>query len=1061
MRQMASIIAFLAILGCTESNFFVPPLVLEHPLDNKITVSGGFCAEGANDLESFLKIMFIIDRSNSMQVTDPNNRRIEAVADVVNQFIENPLTLEMRAGVEIALISFWGDVATHTRNHLGLPGFSNDGPQILSSLVRIAETSSNTGYDKALSSAFQILDNDMARMSDVARARSRYDIFFLSDGMPFPDNCSDESNSLRTAVRGAGRIRALQAAHKLKDGAVSFHTAFASAPGMFNLHIELDECECLGVDADPVEVATGGCSSNPNNNPTVGDVTRELLRQMAIQGEGTFKQFENGDAINFLEFDFAESRRLYALSYFVASNLNARAAYDHSVPDSDADGLTDAEEIDLGTSPFHADTDGDGFGDGIEHRFRLTGLDALDPTDVKCEGLDRTDTDSDGLLDCEERFLGTVRRSYDSDSDGVPDPVEILASADANSATPLQDHQTDSDADGGNNAEELRWHTDPKRDDVGERAEIAYDYFQSELPITTGQACYDFEVRNVTLASTVGAPSERSKGFCVVESAATCDYSHDCGTGLACDLIHGVCHEPKAAWCYDNGDCPGGQVCDNFTHQDGWNRIMFYMAQTPYDDPLAEPIFRLACVEGRYIEERDLKIPANGRVQLPLRRPSDTFRASPVLSPNKVACHVSNNQDCGLDSIWCHFNDDGTCAGCNVPSGLDNNMNGLPHPTYATSCPPCADGIDNDGDGFTDYPYDPDCFDALADNEEPDDQCSDGIDNDGDGRIDFPNDPGCIDGVDDNDETDPATPPECADGIDNDAKGAIDYPHDPGCYAASDATEVFSERNPIRDCNDGVDNDGDGSIDFVDTNGDGFADSPGDSGCTDLNDIDEEGPAVCYFCQQVTDYVPGQCSIKTGHCRSRAGLLPGSQACTAHSECRGSICDQTTGSPTRGQCVRCLADSDCDAITGAGSGLCDTTEGWCLQPLIPNQIQACTGDGDCAAGPCDTDLGYCAIDPYHGCRTNKDCADDELCSKERGFCLKSVYQTHQCNPASDCLEGECDEDAGWCLPTREEHQCKHDDECPFGDCLDNGSCDQQTFVFPENFRPEVDCIRQE
>ncbi len=54
----------------------------------------------------------------------------------------------------------------------------------------------------------------------------------------------------------------------------------------------------------------------------------------------------------------------------------------------------------------------------------------------------------------------------------------------------------------------------------------------------------------------------------------------------------------------------------------------------------------------------------------------------------------------------------------------------------------CNDGIDNDGDGLTDYPLDTGCYSAEGFVEGP--PCKDGIDNDGDGRIDFPADPECL-----------------------------------------------------------------------------------------------------------------------------------------------------------------------------------------------------------------------------------------------------------------------------------------------------------------------------
>jgi hypothetical protein len=47
----------------------------------------------------------------------------------------------------------------------------------------------------------------------------------------------------------------------------------------------------------------------------------------------------------------------------------------------------------------------------------------------------------------------------------------------------------------------------------------------------------------------------------------------------------------------------------------------------------------------------------------------------------------------------------------------------------------CADGLDNDQDGFADYPDDPGCRSPDWHTENP--ACNDGIDNDGDGLVDL------------------------------------------------------------------------------------------------------------------------------------------------------------------------------------------------------------------------------------------------------------------------------------------------------------------------------------
>ena len=81
-------------------------------------------------------------------------------------------------------------------------------------------------------------------------------------------------------------------------------------------------------------------------------------------------------------------------------------------------------------------------------------------------------------------------------------------------------------------------------------------------------------------------------------------------------------------------------------------------------------------------------------------------------------------------------------------------------------------------------------------------QCSDGIDNDGDGLTDFPADPGCAN-ADDNDEANAPPPPaaQCSDGIDNDGDGLTDFPADPGCANADDNDEANAPPPPPQACN--------------------------------------------------------------------------------------------------------------------------------------------------------------------------------------------------------------------------------------------------------------------
>ena len=82
--------------------------------------------------------------------------------------------------------------------------------------------------------------------------------------------------------------------------------------------------------------------------------------------------------------------------------------------DSDGDGLTDKEEMLLGTDPFNPDTDGDGLTDGEEVKIYHT--DPLNP-----------DSDFDGLSDgAEVKIYHTDPMDPDTDRGGVSDGHEVI-----------------------------------------------------------------------------------------------------------------------------------------------------------------------------------------------------------------------------------------------------------------------------------------------------------------------------------------------------------------------------------------------------------------------------------------------------------------------------------------------------------------------------------------------------------------------------------------------------------------------------------------------------------
>lgn len=97
-----------------------------------------------------------------------------------------------------------------------------------------------------------------------------------------------------------------------------------------------------------------------------------------------------------------------------------------SLTDTDEDGLTDAQEIKLGTDPFKADTDGDGYDDKQE-------IDAgYDPL---VNG-GKLDSDRDGLADPNEKCWGSDVNNPDTDGDGYLDGQEVVNGFDPLIASP-------------------------------------------------------------------------------------------------------------------------------------------------------------------------------------------------------------------------------------------------------------------------------------------------------------------------------------------------------------------------------------------------------------------------------------------------------------------------------------------------------------------------------------------------------------------------------------------------------------------------------------------------
>jgi hypothetical protein len=575
------------LMACTDTDVEVTETLEAPQVDDQLLIRGSVCTDPPEDSDFPVKIMFIIDSSGSMQQTDEGMQRVEAVRQVVRRYANNPQ-------VRFNIIKFNGRVAVLTSGFTTLTGNEAEvfGPQGLQ------EADSMTDYQGALGVAYQELLNDMMAVSNGSGGlpeltRTKYVVIFFSDGTPDPvcygcvtepPNhprylpvcegggggtfmcCNDDLHVVCTLMDeivldmdyaepgmfpmlegGADYnhnyqiFQLVDAIMDLKDtfhvGEMRFHTAFLYCRDQFG---------------NPTSALCAAAEVAYNLDPDRG---RALLREMSHRGNGTFRDFTSGQDINFLKIDYTSIKRSQAAKNLIVTNVSAFPGVEEFEPDSDGDGLDDDTEMRNGSDPLLVDTDGDGYQDFIETKRMSAGFDPLlmDRPDEPC--VDQQDSDGDGLRYCEEALYGTDDKVVDTDADGFPDMLEIRFGTD-----PLRnDSIEDLDSDGQRNADELLFHSHPGRSDeaLWDSHRYWYEMWTVEDE-NEDRECYGFEIRHLTLVTT------RDR----------------------------------------NG--PGTR---------GHNDVLIWFDQASYDDPLDTGKFKVACVRAQYIAP-DYKIPIGGEIEL-------------------------------------------------------------------------------------------------------------------------------------------------------------------------------------------------------------------------------------------------------------------------------------------------------------------------------------------------------------------------------------------------------------------------------------------------------------
>lgn len=507
-------------LGCTDSGLEPVRLNSAQVFDDELRISGEVCLTPPSDAAFPVKVLFVVDTSDSMSVTDRNAMRNVAVSKVLQRYQAYP-------GVQFGVIAFDSRITRYE--------FTNQ-PNIG---TRLSEADRLTDYQGALGAAYQMISEDIVKSSPAERARTKYVVVFFSDGTPDPQCSASETPC------GAGVCPVHQhcRAGVCKDDYLICTVPRREWDTAFNPPIPADMYPDLGQGADynqksqilravddimglqdfyrvgEIRLHTGflydpAAASDPLVVPFGLDREGgiELMTAMAEHGMGTFTEFDNAAKIDFLSINYTSFKEENDLALLLATNLSVVDTGAGLKADTDRDGLIDEDEagktcVASGPTCTDAlDSDADGYSDSFEEKNRISGFDPLDPNKPLIPCSNKSDFDGDLLRDCEEDILKTDFRSPDSDGDRIPDGVEFRLGMD-----PLDpsDGLADPDRDGERNIDEVKAHTNPNVAVSAAHPVVRYLYEVQPFTRQDGKRCYQMDIRHIKLLTTGKGTSAR------------------------------------------------------------------------------------------------------------------------------------------------------------------------------------------------------------------------------------------------------------------------------------------------------------------------------------------------------------------------------------------------------------------------------------------------------------------------------------------------------------------------------------------------------------------------
>lgn len=500
MRREALVVAVATLAACSDA-FIEKQSKDAINVDDRLSISGRVCTERPDRNGFPVKVVFVVDQSGSMCVSDPpgsqeSNGFCQMAAATLNVTgLTQPARVRalhrllqgfsMQRNISVALVPF----ETNIKGVYPPSGFArpND-PALLTRVDALqSELGKGTDYQGALAAAYTRIAADIdatQRTAPNMLPRTRYVVVFLSDGVPYPrcaanDNLTQYADDLNPELTwedslGAGSFCNLINANippadrittfvpgtdrnqnyqlfsyvdqlmELRDqynvGDVRLHTVL-----LFNEEA-VRACGPICQDLygryarwpGPVPVADGPASAKR--------IAAWTLQQLAQRGNGVYQEFNNFAGIAQLNLGALDYSSLFSrnvMKTLFVQPLSSEPSPTERIVDSDGDGLPDDIDNDFsfGTSRFDPDSDGDGFDDRFE-------------VDRKADGFRANARDGRGCDPASPLTLGC--RPSDRDGDGLSDFAERYLSGWLADNTLI-----DADADGIPNGIEVRYGLDP------------------------------------------------------------------------------------------------------------------------------------------------------------------------------------------------------------------------------------------------------------------------------------------------------------------------------------------------------------------------------------------------------------------------------------------------------------------------------------------------------------------------------------------------------------------------------------------------------------------------